>query len=53
MIETKLYTMLTHHKGKFTRQQYLTIKGQIKKKDYMGAYKGIMKCIERKRNETN
>ena len=52
-METKLYKMLIHHKGKFTRQQYLTIKGQIKKKDYMGAYKGIMRCIERKRNEIN
>ena len=42
MNETKLYTMLVHYKGKFTRQQYLTIKGQIKAKDYVGAYKGIV-----------
>ena len=48
MNEIDLYKLLIHNKQKFTRQQFLTIKGQINKKDYMGAYKGIMKCLERK-----
>jgi len=48
-IEIELYKMLIHHKSKFTRQQYLTIKGQIRKKDYLGAYKGITKCIEKRK----
>lgn len=49
MTEIDLYKILIHHKGKFTRQQYLTIKGQIRKRDYAGAYKGIMKCIEKRK----
>lgn len=49
MNEIELYKLIKHHKGKFTRQQFLTIKGQINKKEYLAAYKGIMKCIERRR----
>ena len=44
-MEIKLYKLLKIHKYKFTRQQYLTIKGQIKKGDLDGAYKGIKKLI--------
>ena len=44
-MEIKLYKLLKHYKYRFTRQQYLTIKGQIKKGDLAGAYKGIVKCV--------
>lgn len=44
-MEIRLYKLLKHYKYKFTRQQYLTIKGQIKKGDLDGAYKGIRKLI--------
>jgi len=40
-----LYKLLKANKYKLTRQQYLTIKGQIKKGDLSGAYKGINKCL--------
>lgn len=43
--EIKLYKLLKHYKYKSTKQQYLTIKGQIKGNDLEGAYKGIMKRI--------
>jgi hypothetical protein len=43
MNEIYLYKLLKINKYKFTRQQYLTIKGQIKKGDLIGAYKGIKK----------
>ena len=44
-MEIKLYKLLKHYKYRFTRQQYTTIKGQIKKGDLDGAYKGIKRCI--------
>lgn len=44
-MEIKLYKLLKTYKYKFTRQQYLTIKGQIKTGDYEGAMKGIKKII--------
>ena len=46
MLEYKLYQMLAHNKYKFTTQQFKTIKGQIKKGDYFGAKKGILKIIK-------
>jgi hypothetical protein len=42
-MEIKLYKLLRGFKYKLTKQQYSTIKGQIKNGDYIGAYKGIMK----------
>jgi len=41
MNETQLYKLLKIKKHKLTKQQYLTIKGQIKKGDLLGAYKGL------------
>ena len=40
-----LFKLLKIYKYRFTRQQYLTIKGQIKAGDYGGAMKGIKKII--------
>ena len=45
MNEIYLYKLLKTHKYMFTKQQYLTIKGQIKSGDYYGAMKGIKKII--------
>lgn len=45
MNDIKLYKLLKHYKYRFSRQQYLTIKGQIRKGDLKGAYKGINKCL--------
>lgn len=44
-METKIYKLLKHYKYKLTRQQYNTIKGQIKVGDLNGAFKGINKII--------
>ena len=41
MSEIDLYKLLKFKKYKLTKQQYKTIKGQIRKGDYEGAYKGI------------
>ena len=41
MKEIELYKLLKQYKFKLTKQQYNTIKGQIKKGDLIGAYKGI------------
>lgn len=45
-MEIKLYKLLKFNKHKLTRQQYNTIKGQIKAGDLLGAYKGIYKLID-------
>ena len=45
MTKDKLYTILKHIKHKLTKQQYLTIKGQINANDLMGAYKGIKRVM--------
>ena len=42
-MEIKLYKILKQYKHRMTKQQYKTIKGQIKKGDYEGAMKGINK----------
>ena len=44
MIEIKLFKLLNQYKYRMTKQQYKTIKGQIRKGDYEGALKGINKC---------
>ncbi len=45
------YDLLKKYKVKLTRQQILTLKGQIKKGDYIGFKKGLKKLIGAK-NET-
>lgn len=47
-MEIKLYKLLKQYRYILNKQQYLTIKGQIKKGDYDGAYKGLKKCTENK-----
>ena len=44
MSEMYLYKLLKYNRHKFTKQQYSTIKGQIKAGDYEGALKGINGC---------
>ncbi len=44
-MEIYLYKLLRHYKYKLTKQQYNTIKGQIKKGELAGAYKGIYKFL--------
>ena len=44
-MEIKLYKLLKQHKYIMTKQQYKTIKGQIKSKDFEGAYKGIYNLL--------
>ena len=39
------YKILKAHKSKLTKQQYRTIKGQIKAGDEVGALKGLYKLI--------
>ena len=40
-MEIRLYKLLDQYKWRMTKQQYKTIKGQIKKGDFEGALKGI------------
>jgi len=47
MNEIELYKKLKFNKNKLGRKQYSTIKGQIRKGDLQGAYKGICKCLKR------
>ena len=44
MNKIELYKLLKSKKNKLTKQQYQTIKGQIKKGDLQGAYKGLCKA---------
>ena len=48
MTQEKLYIILSKVKHKLNKQQYLTIKGQIKANDLLGAYKGIRKLVTNK-----
>ena len=45
MTKERLYILLNQFKFKFTKQQYLTIKGQIRANDLDGAFRGIMKIL--------
>lgn len=45
MSEIQLYKMLNFNKYKLSRQQYNTIKGQIRKGELLSAYKGINKIL--------
>lgn len=47
MNEIELYKLLKKYKYKMTKQVYMTIKGQIRNNDLIGAYKGLIK-ISRK-----
>ena len=47
-MEIKLYKLLKKYKWKLTRQQYATIKGQVKKGDFDGALIGINKILNYK-----
>lgn len=49
-MEIQFYKLLKKYRYKLTKQQYKTIKGQIKAKDYEGAMKGINKLNETKNN---
>lgn len=51
MTEIDLYKKLKQIKYRLTRQQYLTLKGQIKKGDLIGANKGIFMCLLNKKNK--
>lgn len=44
-MEIDLYKKLKQYKNILTSQQYKTIKGQIKSGDYIGATKGLNRCI--------
>ena len=41
----ELYALLKFNKYRLTKQQYSTIKGQLKKGDIEGARKGIFTCL--------
>lgn len=41
------FDLLKKYKHKLTRQQILTLKGQIKKEDYEGFKKGLITILER------
>lgn len=42
---SEMYKLLKVNKYKLTRQQYLTIKGQLRKGDIDGARKGLFICM--------
>lgn len=45
MKKERLYSLLKVVKYKLTKQQYLTLKGQIKANDLDGAFMGLMKIL--------
>lgn len=47
------FILLRQYKNKLTRQQLLTFKGQIKKGDYNGFKKGLLKVINNDKKENN
>ena len=47
------YKELEAHKRELTRQQYKTLKGQIRAGDEVGAMKGLAALIRRKTEERN
>lgn len=42
---SEMYKLLKVNKYKLTKQQYLTIKGQLRKGDIEGARKGLFTCM--------
>ena len=42
---SEMYKLLKVNKYRLTKQQYLTIKGQLRKGDIEGARKGLFTCI--------
>lgn len=51
MMQQKMYELLGKARHKLTRQQFQTLKGQIKSGDIEGAYKGLLKILERQSEE--
>lgn len=49
MNERVLYQWLKNEKSNLTIQQYRTIKGQIRSKDYEGAKRGIQRVLEQQK----
>lgn len=47
MIEKRCYNLLVKNKKLLTKQQYKTLKGQIKSQDYYGFLKGLRKLINK------
>ena len=43
-----VFKVLKKHKYQLTKQQYLTLKGQAKAGDELGAIKGLNKLLNRK-----
>lgn len=43
-----IYKLLKNHKHQLTKQQYRTLKGQVKAGDEMGAIKGLNNLLSRK-----
>lgn len=44
-----VFKVLKKHKYQLTKQQYLTLKGQVKAGDEIGAIKGLNKLLNRKK----
>lgn len=44
-MERKMYMKLKRYKHRLTKQQYTTIKGQIKKGEYLAADKGLNRLL--------
>lgn len=42
---SEMYKLLKVNKYRLTKQQYLTIKGQLRKGDIEGARKGLFTCM--------
>lgn len=42
---SEMYKLLKVNKYRLTKQQYLTIKGQLRKGDIDGARKGLFTCM--------
>lgn len=43
----EMYKLLKINKNKLTKQQYLTLKGQLKKGDIDGFQKGLFTCLRK------
>lgn len=50
--ESQHYKWLKRQRHLLTVQQYRTIKGQIKAKDYEGARRGVQRLLERQRKKS-
>lgn len=48
-----MYVLLERNKRYLTKQQYRTIKGQIKAGDLDGARRGLLRLLEKKNGKNN